>query len=49
MTLHDTQELHDDLGARADEHLALSTALGIDNVVEAVVLVVIYVSINIRK
>ena len=37
MALHDTQELHNDLGARANEHLALSTALGIDDVVEAVV------------
>ena len=33
MTLHDTEELDDDLGARADEHLALATALSVDNVV----------------
>lgn len=37
MALHDTQELHNDLGARANEHLALSTALSIDDVVQAVV------------
>lgn len=33
MTLHDTEELHDDLRRRTDENLALSTALGVDNVV----------------
>ncbi|MCV2423820.1 hypothetical protein LNV47_24875 [Paucibacter sp. DJ4R-1] len=37
VALHDAQELDDDLGARADEHLALSATLGIDNIVEAVV------------
>lgn len=34
--LHDGEEADDDLGARADEHLALATLLGVDNVVEAV-------------
>lgn len=38
MALHDGKELDDDLGRRADEHLALAAALGIDNVVEGVVL-----------
>jgi hypothetical protein len=38
MALHDAQELDDDLGGRADEHLALAATLGIDDVVEAVVL-----------
>lgn len=33
MTLHDTQELDNDLGGRTDEHLTLASALGIDNVV----------------
>ena len=33
MTLHDTEELDDDLRRGADEHLALSTALGVDDVV----------------
>ena len=33
MLLHDREDLDDDLGRRADEHLALSTALGVDNVV----------------
>ena len=33
MTLHHAQELHNDLGRRADEDLALATALGVDNVV----------------
>ena len=33
MTLHDAKELDDDLGGRADEDLALATALGVDNVV----------------
>jgi len=37
VALHDTKELHNDLRARADEHLALSTALRIDNVVQAVI------------
>ena len=31
--LHDREDLDDDLGRRADEHLALSTALGVDDVV----------------
>ena len=38
MTLHDTEELDDDLRRGADEHLALAAALGVDNVVKAVVL-----------
>lgn len=33
MALHDTEELHDNLRGRADEDLALATALGIDDVV----------------
>lgn len=33
MTLHDAQELDDDLRGRADEDLTLATALGVDNVV----------------
>ena len=33
MTLHDTEELDDDLRRGADEHLALAATLGIDNVV----------------
>jgi hypothetical protein len=39
VSLHNAQELDHDLGGRADEDLALSPALGIDNVVEAVVLI----------
>lgn len=31
--LHNGEHLDNDLGARADEHLALSAALGVDNVV----------------
>lgn len=38
MTLQDTKELDDHLGRRADEDLALSPALSIDNIVQAVVL-----------
>lgn len=38
MSLHDAQEFNHDLGGRADEDLALSPTLGIDNVVEAIVL-----------
>ena len=38
MALHDAQELDNDLRGRADEHLALSTALGVDDVVQAVIL-----------
>ncbi len=34
---HDREELDDDLGGRADEHLALATSLGIDDGVEGVV------------
>ena len=38
MLLHDREELDDDLGRRADKHLALTLALGVDNAVEGVVL-----------
>ena len=38
MTLHDTEELDDDLRRGADEYLALAAALSVDNVVQAVVL-----------
>lgn len=38
VALHNAQELDNDLGGRADEHLALAATLGIDDVVEAVVL-----------
>ena len=38
MALHDAQELDNDLRGGADEHLALSTALGVDDVVQAVIL-----------
>ena len=34
MSLHDAQELDNDLGRRTDEDLALATALGDDDVVE---------------
>lgn len=37
VALHDTEELHNDLRARADEHLALSTALRVDDVVQAII------------
>ena len=33
VTLHDAEELDDDLRGRTDEDLALATALGVDNVV----------------
>ena len=33
MTLHDREELDDDLRRRTNEDLALATALGVDNVV----------------
>lgn len=36
--LHNREELDDDLGRRADKHLALTLALGVDNVVKSVVL-----------
>jgi hypothetical protein len=32
MPLHDTEELHHNLRGWANENLALSTALGVDNV-----------------
>ena len=38
MALHDREELDDDLGARADKHLALAATLGVDDVVQAVIL-----------
>lgn len=31
MALHYTEEFNDDLGGRADQHLAFATALGVDN------------------
>ena len=37
MSLHDAQELDNDLGARADEHLALSGFLGVVDGVERIV------------
>lgn len=37
MLQHDSEELDDDLGARPDENLALTTLLGIGNALEAVV------------
>lgn len=33
MALHDTEELHDDLGGRSNKDLTLSPAFGIDNIV----------------
>ena len=35
--LHDTEELDDDLGGRADEHLSLSGLLGVVDGVERIV------------
>lgn len=35
--LHDLQELHNDLGARADEHLALASLLGVVDGIERIV------------
>ena len=37
MTLHDLQELDDDLGARADQDLALAGLLGVVDGVERIV------------
>jgi len=37
MTLHDRKELHNHLRGGTDQHLALTAALGIDNVVKTVV------------
>ncbi len=37
MSLHDSQELDDDLGARSDEDLSLARLLGIVDGVEGVV------------
>lgn len=37
MLLHDREELDNDLGARADHHLALSLLLGVVDGVEAVI------------
>lgn len=33
MALHDAQELHHNLGGRADEHLAFAATLRVDDVV----------------
>ena len=33
MTLHDAEELHDNLRRRTDENLALAAALSVDNVI----------------
>jgi len=49
VTLHDAQKLDDDLGRRADEHLAFATTFGIDDVVQAVVLMTKSVSLPRRK
>jgi len=38
MTLHDTKELDNDLGRRTNKDLTLSTALSIDDIVQAVIL-----------
>ncbi|KAJ3553341.1 hypothetical protein NP233_g12668 [Leucocoprinus birnbaumii] len=38
VTMHDAKELHDDSGEWASEDLALARALGIDNVVQTVIL-----------
>lgn len=37
MLLHDLQELDDDLGARADEHLALAGLLGVVHRLQGIV------------
>ena len=37
MTLHDSQELDDDLGGRTDEDLALAGLLGVVDSIQAVV------------
>ena len=37
MLLHNAQHLDDDLGGRSDKDLSLSSSLGVDDVVEAVV------------
>jgi hypothetical protein len=37
VTLHDLEELDDDLGARADQDLALAGLLGVVDVVEGIV------------
>lgn len=38
MAFHDAQNLNDDLGGRADEHLVFAIIFSIDEVVQAVVL-----------
>jgi hypothetical protein len=38
MLLHNTQELEDNLGARADQDLSLTLTLGVDDGVESIVL-----------
>lgn len=37
MLLHDSQELDNDLGARADEHLALAGLLGVVDALQSIV------------
>lgn len=37
MALHDLEELDDDLGAGADEHLALAGLLGVVHALESIV------------
>jgi len=37
MALHDAKEFDNDLGWRSNKHLSLSTAFGVDNVVQAVI------------
>ena len=37
MLLHNGQNLDDDLGGRSDQDLSLSSSLGVDDVVQAVV------------
>lgn len=41
--LHNREELDDDLGRRADKHLALTLALGVDNAVKSVVLLTVMI------
>lgn len=38
MSLHDSEELDDDLGRWANEDLAFSTTLGVDNIVQSIIL-----------
>jgi len=39
MALHDAQKLDNNFGRRSDKYLALATALSVDDVVQAVILV----------